>query len=168
MTVFPTANASSPRSAVAAPDGNIWFADPVYRTVGRIDPATGVITSLPVPSNGSAGVMELGPDGNLWAIETRINNLPPALLRITTAGVFTEFPLAAGSGPVALCAGPDGNVWIAEDGSASIARLVPSTGVISEYPLPVINPRLSGITSGPDGNIWFVESSANRIGRLRL
>ena len=166
VTVYPTTNVSNPRSVVAAPDGKIWFTDGTEHAVGHIDPATGIITSLPVPNDGAPSAMELGPDGNLWAIETRDNGLPPALLRVTTSGTFTEFPLAAGSGPVALCAGPDGNIWFAENGTAQIARLVPASGALTEFPVTVVDPGLTGITAGPDGNIWFVESGANRIGRL--
>lgn len=155
--------------SVSAPDGKIWFVDTAFRTVGNIDPATGTLaTPLQVPNNGAPGAMTLGPDGNLWAIDTR-PGLPPALLRITTAGGFAEFPLAPGSAPSVLCAGPDGNLWIGENGtSPNMTRLVPSTGAITAFPVPVISPALTACTAGPDGNIWFVEESANRIGRIKL
>jgi len=161
--------ASSARYAVSAPDGKIWFVDTSFHTLGNIDPATGTLAPpLQVPNNGTPGAMTLGPDGNLWAIDTR-PSLPPALVRITTAGAFTEFPLAAGSAPSVLCAGPDGNVWVGENGtSPNMTRLVPSTGAITAFPVPVISPALTSCTAGPDGNIWFLEESANRIGRIKL
>jgi virginiamycin B lyase len=66
--------------------------------------------------------------------------------------------------------GPDRNLWITQENaasSASVIRLVPATGALTEYPLPVIGPRVGAITAGADGNLWFVQPSANRIGRLR-
>ncbi|HVU50168.1 MAG TPA: hypothetical protein VHL80_05760 [Polyangia bacterium] len=120
-----------------------------------------------MPAYGAPGAMVLGPDSNLWVIVNRAGTTPSsAVSRVTTAGTFTDFPLPAGAGPTRLCAGPDGNIWVAENSANKLARLVPSTGALTEYPLSVIGATITGLSGGPDGNIWFVEGSANRIGRL--
>jgi streptogramin lyase len=47
-----------------------------------------------------------------------------------------------------------------------IARLSPSTGVVTEYDVPTPNSDPSGMAVGPDGNICFTEELGNKIGRL--
>ena len=45
----------------------------------------------------------------------------------------------ASSYPNGIVTGPDGNIWFTEYGGNNIAKLVISTGVITEFPVPTAN-----------------------------
>src|SRR6516165_7548959 len=74
------------------PDGNLWFTDPIARTVGRITP-DGQVTEFPTPGI-SAGAITAGPDGNLWFVNNVLTFAGnPAIGRITPDGQVTDFVL---------------------------------------------------------------------------
>src|SRR5262249_53513744 len=75
----------------------------------------------------------------------------------------TLFPTSP-SGPSGITAGPDGNIWF----TAPLGRINPTTGAITEYPVPFANYSLYAITSGPDGNLWFTDPGNNAIGVATL
>src|SRR5262249_51560740 len=94
--------------------------------------------------------------------------------RITPSGSITEYGagLTAASSLFSIAEGPDGNLWVTDrstppggvaGGSApAIAMVDPTTGVSTEFDLPV--GRLPfGITAGPDGNVWFADRSGTSV-----
>lgn len=88
------------------------------------------------------------------------------------SGKIREFAVpTANSEPGDITAGPDGNLWFTERADR-IGRINPSTGAITEFPLPTncgdpSNGCIpSGITAGSDGNLWFAEYNGNNIGRI--
>src|SRR5262245_12298583 len=58
----------------AAPDGNVWFTDPVADTVGRITPS-GQVTEFTSPIRG-AGTITAGPAGNPWLTKRALEVFP--------------------------------------------------------------------------------------------
>jgi len=106
-----------------------------------------------------------GPDGAVWFTA---DGSPALICRMTTAGEVTAFPVvSAPGGPLHdICLGPDGNLWFTESSPSKIGRCTPS-GVITEFPVPVVNNVVVGIAAGPDGNIWFTIPAIG-IGRLNL
>jgi len=169
FTSFPTPTQfSGPQRPANGPDGRLWFAErgPPSK-IGAIDPAIGTIEESDVPNNGTpttAGI-DLGPDGNLWFINYRDAD-GYLVTRLTPSGTFTDFPIAGGTFLSNIATGPDGYLWLTEQDANNIARLSPSTGVVTEYPVPTPDSQPSGITVGPDGNIWFTEARASKIGRF--
>jgi virginiamycin B lyase len=106
--------------------------------------------------------MTLGPDGNVWFVETVANKIG----RVTPAGVVTTFwvGLSSSAGLAGITAGPDGNLWFTESSNDQIGRITTS-GVITEYSLDGgSDPH--GITAGPDGALWFAETTDDEIGRM--
>src|SRR5439155_8937775 len=65
---------SMPGSLTAGPDGNLWFGYGNQQRIGRISPA-GVITEVPIPTNGGSWGITTGPDGNLWFTEIYGNKI---------------------------------------------------------------------------------------------
>jgi streptogramin lyase len=120
------------------------------------------ITEFPIGSTGGGeGRIAVGPDGNLWFVQTGSNEVG----RITTAGDFTAFPIpTSDSSPQDIVAGPDENLWFTEWDGNKIGRITPA-GVITEFPLPGSGSGPRDIVAGPDGNLWFTES-ADKIGRI--
>jgi virginiamycin B lyase len=113
-------------------------------------------TEFPVPTPASGlTALTSGPDGNLWFLEFRANQVG----KISTDGVFTEYPIPTpNSQPAGLAAGPDGNLWFAEFNGNQIGRITPK-GAVTEFPGPTPNSHLEQITAGADGNLWFLDDA---------
>src|SRR5215472_2942011 len=132
---LPTAHAG-PGEIVAAADGAMWFTEFNAGAIGRIT-AAGSVAEYPIPTAGSApDGLTAGADGSIWFAETRGNKVG----QITLSGSITEFTVpTTSSNPTSVAVGSDGNVWFTERRTASpagaVARLVPSTGAITEFPV---------------------------------
>src|SRR3954470_18910923 len=162
--------ASSPRSIVAGPDGNLWFNDMgTPKAIGRITP-DGAVTEFTaglIPASAPADIVA-GPDGNVWFADRGTTG---AIGRITPGGAITEFTsgLPAGSSPRGMAEGPDGNLWFGEDGTTkAIGRIDPATGAITEFSTGLnAGSSPTGLAPGPDGNIWFADKGTPKaIGRI--
>jgi streptogramin lyase len=147
-----------PHNITAGLDGNIWFTH--ANAVGRITP-NGAVTIFP-----PFGIYDLvwgitaGPDGNIWFTVFSHTTGSNWIGRITPAGVVTHVAdKPAGS----ITTGPDGNLWFT--GGRAISWMT-TTGVITEFTLPMTNTSAVDITTGPDGNLWFTEYPASQIGRI--
>jgi streptogramin lyase len=151
---------------VEGPDRRLWFAASTAGVVGRFDPATGQVTTFPIPIAASAYGITKGPDNALWFTD----HLNGVVGRIDTAGNVTGYtpPSAATAFPAlgSITAGPDGRLWFTEPGASKIGRLDPATGAITEFNVRTANGGPLGITAGPDGNLWFTEGAASNIGRI--
>jgi len=159
---FPLDNAaSSPRSIVAGPDGNLWFTESAAGAIGRITPA-GNVTEFPVPDAGSQPWrIAVGPDGAMWFTELLGNRIG----RITVGGQIEEFPVPTpNSLPTGIASGPDGAMWFTEREGNKIGRIT-TGGAIVEFPLSS-HTGPNGIVAGPDGALWFAEEYAGRAGRI--
>jgi streptogramin lyase len=167
---IPTAS-SGPYGITVGPDNRVWFAESNNSSVAVIDPTTFVVTEYATTQvNSRPQGIVTGPDGKLWFTE----DAGAAVGSISTAGTLgTEVPLTAASRPLGITTGPDGNLWAAERGTAAgtagIARVVPSTGTVTEFAVPG---GVSGtdsvpvdIVAGPDGNLWYTQAGGN-VGRV--
>ena len=87
-----------------------------------------------------------------------------AVGRINPAdGSFTFYRLTTFGRPTGIAVGADNNIWVAEPGNQKVARIVPTTGAISEF---AIGTNATELTKGSDGNIWFAGDNQNQIGKL--
>ena len=57
----------------------------------------------------------------------------------------------------------NGEVWFTEKAGNKLARLVPQTGVISEFTLPTASSKPTGLAVAPDGLIWVVQSATDKL-----
>ena len=79
---------------------------------------------------------------------------------------ITEWLLPTlGSRPHDPLAARDGAVWWTGQWASTLGRLNPSTGTMTEYPLPA-DSGPHGLTEDAAGNVWFTGISQNYIGRL--
>src|SRR5687768_12623885 len=168
ITEFPLHALSAPRSIVAGPDGNLWYAEGRRAStgqpgIGRMT-TSGAFVDFPIEESSVSFVNDLaaGPDGNLWFTQSDPDGGHAAVNRITPAGVVTRFPLPGGGLPLGITGGPDGNVWFTVFEAFQIGRITPN-GVIRLFSLSGVTTPLP-ITAGPDGNLWF--TGFHRIGRI--
>lgn len=99
-----------------------------------------------------------GPDGNIWYTTTS-NKIG----KMTLNGVVTEYTTPSTLSIGQITPGPDGNVWYISSVTNKVGKIVPATGVITEY---TVTSGGVGITTGPDGNIWYTMGGQDRIGRM--
>lgn len=150
------------------PDGNVWFVEDNVSKIGRITPS-GVVTEYNVPGLAPAdGVPQMvrRPGGNVWFVENDAGGFPK-IAKITPQGVITQIailPAGCSRYGTGIAWALDGNLYFTCPRSNQIGRLIPSSGVITLYPVPTPNSRPVGIALGADGNIWFGEAKANQIG----
>ncbi len=149
----------------AGSDGNIWFCDQGWQEVGMISPTTHAISFFGVGK--SAWGIASGPDGNLWFTGNGFNGTPRGIGTInpTTHAVssYTTVPIPRG-----ITTGSDNNLWFLEPNNGQIGRIAPTTGTITEYPIPSVSTTGDSLTTGPDGNLWFIDSNNNAIGEATL
>jgi streptogramin lyase len=164
---------SAIRDLVAAPDGNVWFADSGNflggSAIGKIT-ADGTITEYSAGLGGSRPQrLGLGSDGALWFTASQ----PSAIGRATLDGEIGAYDLPSGLWDEA--AGPDGNVWFTYGGSGGTE---PAIGRIERHQdgsalITLFHDGL-GPSSEPDrivaagGYLWFSDDSESEaaIGRI--
>ncbi|MGA8796864.1 MAG: hypothetical protein WB526_07340 [Candidatus Cybelea sp.] len=115
----------------------------------------GKVQAFPIPSGDGTSLdgMALGSDGNVWFAE--FNHIA----KITPSGKITEFAYPSGyttNQYGGVTTGSDGNVWFAESSDNAIGRVVPSTGKITMFHIPVSSCTPAAVVLGNDKNVWFV------------
>ncbi|MFC4909021.1 hypothetical protein [Actinomadura gamaensis] len=163
LTTFATG--LTPYSVTVGPDQAVWFTDQGGQ-VGRLDPATGAVTTFAPPSAPggypSLGEIVSGKDGKLWFTEPgsgKIGSIDPA------SGQVSEYDVpTANARPTGLTVRPDGSIWFTESSSSNLGSLDPSSGQITEYPLPATLSAPFRVVSGADGKLWYTAPGRGRIG----
>lgn len=144
-----------PHGLGVAPDGvTLWFTGKATGTVGRIAP-DGTVTHFALPTTGSVPIyIAAGPDGNMWCTELVGNQIA----RVTPAGAVTEYPIpTTNSRPIGVTPGPDGrSMWFSEEAGNKVGRIDTATGVLTEYPVPMLhaNTILASLAFDSAGNLW--------------
>ena len=145
-------------------DGTLLFGDRQGGLLSRYDPATGIVTGIPM---GTPQVRNatLGADGRVWfTIDARAQ-----IGRYTfQSGLIDLIAMpanVAGSSFGGMALGLDGSLWATATDAGRILRISP-TGAMSTYDLPSFDPRPEAIVQGPDGHMWFTERNARKIGRV--
>jgi virginiamycin B lyase len=152
---------ANPYDVAVDDNGIVWFTEFHANQIGRLDPATEVITETAV--QGDPRHITIASDGSVWFTERfshAIGRLDPS-----NNNEVTEFPLTFGVGPEDIVAAPDGSVWFTQSSAGNVAQIT-SEGVITEGK-SVKGSEPFGITIGPDGqSVWYTMMSANKIARL--
>ncbi|HKT21496.1 MAG TPA: hypothetical protein VJR06_02565, partial [Nitrososphaerales archaeon] len=112
--------------------------------------------------------------GRLWVTEHVDNSfdsydpVSQSLVKYWTTQTFGAYGYLV-TFPNGVAVGPGGEVWIGEHYGNRIAELIPSAGVMTEYPVSCCNSTIAGVYSvamGPDGRLWFVEIGGGAIGEV--
>jgi streptogramin lyase len=169
FTPFPVAD---PADVAVDGAGNAWFTQPGdvnapgTSTIGRIDAATGAVTTTPT-TDGSTTVAPRGitvaADGQVW-FTARFT--PQAVGRLDPASNSVTLFLVANTGPSGIAAAPDGSVWFTQETKGNAARIT-NAGVITEGKV-VRGSEPFGITVAANGDPWYTMMAANKIATLQL
>jgi virginiamycin B lyase len=159
---FPLAPGSvGPMFIAAGPDGAMWFTLEQSNQIGRVDPATRVVTYYDVPTlNALPWDISAGPDGAMWFTELGGHNVG----RIAMDGTITEFPMPGSFGGITgITPAFDGTLWAVQPDQHEVDQLTTDGNVIRSVKAGT---QANHITAGPDGNVWFTEISRNDIVRI--
>jgi streptogramin lyase len=169
FTSFPV---SDPGDVAVDAAGNAWFTQPGdvnapgTSNIGRIDAATGTVTSTPT-TDGSTTVaprdLTVATDGQVW-FTARFT--PQAVGRLNPSTNAVTLFLVTNTGPSGIAASPDGTVWFTQEINGNAARIT-NAGVITEGKAV----KSSGpfrITVAPDGDAWYTMMAANKVATLQL
>jgi streptogramin lyase len=144
----------------------MWFTD-VGDVIGVMNMSGTVIATYQIPTAGSgAGLIVVGPDGNLWFTEGGLpSNCVFNMAKISMAGAIKEYPIPTQQCNLpwgafgGLTVGPDNNIWFTERLAAKVG-MITTAGVITEYPMPAnpVTEGLNRIIRTPDGAMWFLHN----------
>lgn len=152
--------------AVVGKDGNIYFsdADSPERTVGKIDPETGRVTSYMLPDKNGVAVGTHGaavaPDGTIWLT----NQTERTMLQFDPrTEKFQRYPratsMARAGGTIAVDS--QGDVWTSSPNGA--LRLNPQTGKYTAYKSVTPGGGPYGITIDAEDNVWVAQLQSDRL-----
>lgn len=166
---------------VYGPDAKLWFTDCIQACGSNLSGdnvrsistsgAAGITVTLP---SFTANQMTPGPAGYMYVTASYTNAIPPPtpaddsdVFVISSAGAIVhKFALPHASLPSGIAVGSDHNLWITELGIDKIARMIPSTGAVTQFTIPTAGAQAAYISAGPDTATWFTETHGNKIGRI--
>jgi virginiamycin B lyase len=122
------------------------------------------ILEYPVPTpNTAPNHIIAGPDGNVWFVESNLNQIA----KITPQGSITEYPLPVPLGNSTMLLGPNGDFWANLEGAPSgeIVEITTAGNIVQDVSITAVSPNLFP-TLGPDGNIWFADTRSAQIDRM--
>lgn len=172
---YPTPSGGQPEAIAVGADGNLWFTEYGSNRIGRVTP-TGAVTDFVAGQyyeQGRPNRIVAGPDGNLWftynktSYDTSFNG-DSWIGKATTSGVVTNIQVPTYyAGLVGITVGPDNNIWFAERDAQTLGRIVPATGIVSEYALGTGTAGgPADMTAGPSSTVWFSEPGKNQVASI--
>jgi len=142
-------------------DGSVWYSQLNMRHIGRIDPDTLEVTSIPTPFD-SPRRLRFDSKGNLWVpsySEGTINRFDTKTMAWKDSHVIPVQPLGS-EVPYAVFIDPaTDHVWITGTQSDSIIRYAPETDEWTIYPLPTLVTYTRELDMDEAGDVWTSHSS---------
>jgi copper transport protein len=119
---------------VLAPDGKLWYIDPLAArpnsTLGVYDPNTGSVKQYVIPIEGISTGLAMDSSGNLWVPLSQSNKVVKFMPQTEQFASY-DIPTAQAE-PVGIIADSQGNIWFAE-AIGKIAKIDVNSGNITEY-----------------------------------
>ncbi len=142
-------------------DGSVWFSQLNMRTIGRIDPATLAVTSIPTPFD-SPRRLRFDSKGNLWVpsySEGTINRFDTNTMAWQESFAIPVQPIGS-EVPYAVFVDPKtDHVWITGTQSDTLIRFEPENENWTIYPLPTLVTYTRELDMDDQGDVWTSHSS---------
>jgi virginiamycin B lyase len=155
---------SHPHDVAPAPDGTVWYTAQAVGELGRLDPATGKITEVPLGDGSAPHGVIVGPDRAAWVTDGGTN----AIVRVDPATLEVKrYPLPESSGYTNLNTATfdrRGRLWFTGQ-SGIYGRLDPRTGALRVFRAPG-GAGPYGIATTPSGQVWYASLAGSHIARI--
>lgn len=142
----------------------MWYTAQRTGKLGRLDPATGETSEVPLGTGSAPHGVIVGPDGHAWVTDSGLN----AIVRVDgKTNEVKRFPLPAGRAGANLnTAAFDrrGVLWFTGQ-SGVYGQLDTASGAMTVYDAPRGRGPY-GITATPDGAVWYASLAGNHIARV--
>jgi virginiamycin B lyase len=155
---------SHPHDVAVTADGIVWYTAQETGRLGRLDPATGEVTEIPLGSGSRPHGVIVGPDGAPWITDGGLN----AIVRVEPeTSEIAVYPLpdshpSANLNTAVFAA--DGTLWFT--GQAGLyGRLAPGAGAVEVFDAPGGRGPY-GITTTPTGDVYYASLAGNHIARI--
>jgi len=143
-------------------DGSVWFSQLNMRTIGRIDPETLEVTSIPTAFD-SPRRLRFDSKGNLWVpsySEGTINRFDTNTMEWQESFAIPVEPVGS-EVPYAVFVDPKtDHVWITGTQSDTLIRFEPENENWTIYPLPTLVTYTRELDMDHSGDVWTSHSSS--------
>lgn len=150
--------------------GYVWFTQRAAGRIGRLDPRSGEIAHVALPSE-NTGPAGLGVDqrtGRVWFTQSYADSVAsydPGTREIVQYKMGTA-STGMISGPAGLAVGPDGAVWFAKL-EGKLGYIAPNARHVELIAMPPEARRPAGVTLDAAGNVWVAALDGNALVRYR-
>jgi virginiamycin B lyase len=153
-----------PHDVAPARDGSVWYTAQGAGAVGRLDPATGRSTRIPLGEGSAPHGVIVGPDGAPWITDGGLN----AIVRVDPrTKALRVYRLPASSGWANLNTAVfdrRGILWFTGQ-TGTYGRLDPRYGSMRVFRAPRGDGPY-GITVGRDGFVYYASLAGSYVGRV--
>lgn len=146
---------AEPSWIVAGPDDAMWFVEPKYKAIGRMNDV-GDVEQVKIPAGWGVPRNLVAAKDSLWFAVTNM----PLLGRVSLDGKFTSVDLPAPATAVAIDS--QQRIWFATANSIGYLDDQGAVQTVEETARVV-----RSMAEGPDGAMWFTDQSAKLIGRIK-
>ena len=157
---------SHPHDVAPASDGTVWYTAQASGELGRLDPATGKTTHVPLGEGSAPHGVIVGPDGTPWVTDGGLN----AIVRVDPRTLAVRrYPLPASTGYAGVHTptfNRRGLLWFTCQ-SGFYGRLDPKTGAMRVFRAPG-GPGPYGITTTPRGDVWYASLAGSYVAKIDL
>jgi virginiamycin B lyase len=155
---------SRPHDVAPAADGSVWYTAQGAGRLGRLDPATGDVTEIPLGDESRPHGVIVGPDGAPWITDGGLN----AIVRVDPATQeITSYPLpatAAGANLNTAVFDADGTLWFT--GQSGVYGRLPAGGREVEVFDAPRGRGPYGIAATPEGDVYYASLGGSHLARI--
>ncbi len=161
---------SHPHDVAPAPDGSVWYTGQGNGVLGRLDPATGEVTEIPLGDGSSPHGVIVGPDGAAWITDGGLNAIvrvfpvTTEVTPVTTDVTIFRLPGSPGANLNTAAFDGEGVLWFTGQ-SGIYGRVTPETGEVEVFDAPG-GPGPYGIDATPAGDVWFVSLAGSYLAQI--
>ena len=153
-----------PHDVAPAPDGTVWYTAQGSGELGRLDPATGESSEIPLGAGSAPHGVIVGPDGAPWVTDGGLNaivRVDPATEAVRASRCPADRPRQPQHGRVrrrrrALVHRPDRRLRPPRPGDRATSRCSTRRGGRGPY----------GITATPGGEVFYASLAGSHIARI--
>lgn len=163
---FPVPAGDAPHDVAPAADGGVWYTGQGSRVLGRLDPETGEVTTVPLPAEGAGANLNTAvfdAAGPLWFTGQSglVGRLDPA------QGEVEIWPAPRGRGPYGITVTPDDEIYYVSLAGSYLGRIEQTGDEIAlvEIDPPTPEQGARRVWSDTTGALWISEWNAGQVAR---